>query len=144
MKALQIRNVPDEAHPRLRLELKARVAMEGKSLSELALAEFDEVPRPPHPSGAIKRVLGPRGRCGFSLVDRARRIGGRRVAPRLPFAREVTARIFPDDETLRAPHLLSVDVAQVGRRYVALGDLTAQRGAEADRPRRPGCRSLSA
>ncbi|MGH9155080.1 MAG: FitA-like ribbon-helix-helix domain-containing protein [Acidimicrobiales bacterium] len=36
MKMLQIRNVPDEVH---RL-LKSRAAMEGKSLSELALAEL--------------------------------------------------------------------------------------------------------
>ena len=49
----------------------------------------------------------------------------------LPLAREVTTRISPDDETLHAPHLLSVEVTQVVRRYVALGDLTARRGAEA-------------
>lgn len=36
MKMLQIRNVPDEVHRRL----KARAAMEGRSLSELALAEL--------------------------------------------------------------------------------------------------------
>ena len=36
MKTLQIRNVPDEVHRRL----KARAAMEGRSLSELALDEL--------------------------------------------------------------------------------------------------------
>ncbi|CAN5167012.1 hypothetical protein BH23ACT9_BH23ACT9_34980 [soil metagenome] len=36
MKNLQIRNVPDEIHRRL----KARAAMEGRSLSEMALAEL--------------------------------------------------------------------------------------------------------
>lgn len=36
MKALQIRNVPDDVHRRL----KARAALEGRSLSEFALAEL--------------------------------------------------------------------------------------------------------
>ncbi len=36
MKLLQIRNVPEDVHRRL----KARAAMEGMSLSELALAEL--------------------------------------------------------------------------------------------------------
>jgi plasmid stability protein len=36
MKTLQIRNVPDDVHRRL----KARAAMEGRSLSDLALAEL--------------------------------------------------------------------------------------------------------
>lgn len=36
MKMLQIRNVPDDLHRRL----KARAALEGKSLSELALGEL--------------------------------------------------------------------------------------------------------
>jgi antitoxin FitA len=36
MKTLQIRNVPDEVHRRL----KARAAAEGRSLSELALEEL--------------------------------------------------------------------------------------------------------
>jgi predicted nucleic acid-binding protein len=34
-------------------------------------------------------------------------------------------------QTLHAPHLLDVEVAQVLRRYVAIGDIDAQRGAEA-------------
>lgn len=36
MKTIQIRNVPDEVHRRL----KARAAIEGRSLTELALAEL--------------------------------------------------------------------------------------------------------
>lgn len=36
MKTVQIRNVPDDAHR----HLKARAAMEGRSLSEFALAEL--------------------------------------------------------------------------------------------------------
>ncbi len=43
----------------------------------------------------------------------------------------IEARIFASGETLHAPHLLDVEVAQVLRRYVRTGDLTAERGAEA-------------
>ncbi|MGH9155079.1 MAG: type II toxin-antitoxin system VapC family toxin [Acidimicrobiales bacterium] len=49
----------------------------------------------------------------------------------LPLAREVAARLAPDDQTLHAPHLLSVEVAQVVRRYVAAGDVSAERGTHA-------------
>ncbi len=49
----------------------------------------------------------------------------------LPLAPEVTARLARDDQTLHAPHLLSVEVAQVVRRYVAAGDMSAERGAQA-------------
>ena len=49
----------------------------------------------------------------------------------LPLGAEVTARIAPDGETLHAPHLLGVEVAQVVRRYVAAGDISVERGAQA-------------
>ncbi|MGH9166183.1 MAG: type II toxin-antitoxin system VapC family toxin [Acidimicrobiales bacterium] len=49
----------------------------------------------------------------------------------LPLAREVTARLSPDDQTLHAPHLLSVEVAQVVRRYVAASEMSAERGVQA-------------
>lgn len=49
----------------------------------------------------------------------------------LPLAPEVTARLAPDDQTLHAPHLLSVEVAQVVRRYAATGDMSAERSAQA-------------
>lgn len=49
----------------------------------------------------------------------------------LPVAEAVTARIAAPDQTLHAPHLLSVEVAQVVRRYVAAGDVSAERGAQA-------------
>lgn len=47
----------------------------------------------------------------------------------LPLAGEVTARLAPAGETVHAPHLLAVEVAQVVRRYVAAGDIDAERGA---------------
>lgn len=43
----------------------------------------------------------------------------------------VEERLFSGSETLHAPHLLDVEVAQVMRRYVLKGDCTAVRGREA-------------
>jgi predicted nucleic acid-binding protein len=39
--------------------------------------------------------------------------------------------IFAADETLHAPHLIDLEIAQVLRRYVRLGVISAERGAEA-------------
>ena len=50
---------------------------------------------------------------------------------RTPAAAAVDARLFEPGETLHAPHLLDVEVAQVVRRYVANGDIDADRGREA-------------
>lgn len=52
MKMLQIRNVPDDLHRRL----KARAAMEGKSLSELALSELTRSLERPTRRELIERV----------------------------------------------------------------------------------------
>lgn len=52
MKALQIRNVPDDVHRRL----KARAAMEGTSLSELALSELRKSLERPTRRELIERV----------------------------------------------------------------------------------------
>jgi predicted nucleic acid-binding protein len=46
-------------------------------------------------------------------------------------APRVAARIFGDGETLHAPPLLDLEVAQVLRRYVAAGRLTAERSGQA-------------
>lgn len=47
-------------------------------------------------------------------------------------AQAVEARIFDAPrKTLHAPHLLDVEVAQVLRRYAAMGEIDGQRGAEA-------------
>jgi predicted nucleic acid-binding protein len=40
-------------------------------------------------------------------------------------------RIFSQGETLHAPHLLDLEVAQVLRRYYASGDVDSERGQEA-------------
>jgi predicted nucleic acid-binding protein len=43
----------------------------------------------------------------------------------------VADRLFGAGETLHAPHLLDLEVAQVLRRYAAAGDLDPQRGMQA-------------
>jgi predicted nucleic acid-binding protein len=53
------------------------------------------------------------------------------VLLRTPASRVVEKRIFRSRETLHAPHLLDVEVAQTLRRYAAMGDLDDDRGREA-------------
>jgi predicted nucleic acid-binding protein len=48
-----------------------------------------------------------------------------------PAAPRVADRLFVAGETLHAPHVLDLEVAQVLRRYAAAGTVTATRGAEA-------------
>jgi predicted nucleic acid-binding protein len=48
-----------------------------------------------------------------------------------PVGVRIDQRIFSPSETLHAPHLLDVEVAQVLRRYVRDKSITAQRGQEA-------------
>ena len=47
---------------------------------------------------------------------------------RTPAAKPVEERIFAPGQTLHAPHLLDVEVAQVVRRYAANGDIDGERG----------------
>jgi predicted nucleic acid-binding protein len=49
----------------------------------------------------------------------------------LPLGAEVGVRLAAVDRSMHAPHLLAVEVAQVLRRYVAAGEITAGRGTEA-------------
>jgi predicted nucleic acid-binding protein len=48
-----------------------------------------------------------------------------------PAGRAVAERIAPSRETLHAPHLLDLEVAQVLRRYAARGQLEGSRAEEA-------------
>jgi predicted nucleic acid-binding protein len=50
------------------------------------------------------------------------------VLLRTPAARAVEQRLFDPQETLHAPHLLDVEVAQVIRRYAANGEINDERG----------------
>ena len=48
-----------------------------------------------------------------------------------PAAPRLSRRLFAPGETLHAPHLIDIEVAQVVRRYERSGALTPMRGAEA-------------
>lgn len=48
-----------------------------------------------------------------------------------PAGVKIEKRLFPPSESLHAPHLLDVEVAQVLRRYVREKIISAQRGQEA-------------
>jgi predicted nucleic acid-binding protein len=50
---------------------------------------------------------------------------------RTPTAGAVEMRLFRPHETLHAPHLIDVEVAQVVRRYAANGDIDGERGRAA-------------
>ena len=50
---------------------------------------------------------------------------------RTPAAQAVDRRLFAPRQTLHAPHLIDVEVAQVVRRYAAAGDFDAVRGRAA-------------
>jgi predicted nucleic acid-binding protein len=50
---------------------------------------------------------------------------------RTPAAAAVERRLFEAGETLHAPHLLDVEVAQVVRRYAATGEIEPDRGRAA-------------
>lgn len=49
----------------------------------------------------------------------------------LPLAAAVEAKIFGEGETLHAPHLIDVEVAQVVRRYTTRGDIEPERASTA-------------
>ncbi len=48
-----------------------------------------------------------------------------------PTAMAIKGRIFDPDQTLHAPHLLDLEIAQVLRRYCHIGDLEPERAEEA-------------
>ena len=48
-----------------------------------------------------------------------------------PAARRVSSVLFAPSQTLHAPHLLDLEVAQVLRRYVRSASISAERAAEA-------------
>ncbi len=50
---------------------------------------------------------------------------------RTEVAPQIEKRIFESTQTLHAPHLLDLEVAQVLRRYAAAGNIQADRGLEA-------------
>ncbi|MGH7036122.1 MAG: type II toxin-antitoxin system VapC family toxin [Stellaceae bacterium] len=53
------------------------------------------------------------------------------IVLRTPAAAAAERRIFQRDETLHAPHLVDVEVAQVLRRYAMSGEIDGARGRDA-------------
>jgi predicted nucleic acid-binding protein len=53
------------------------------------------------------------------------------VLLRTPAAEAIEKRLFEPKETLHAPHLLDIEVAQVLRRFAGSGAISAERGAQA-------------
>ena len=53
------------------------------------------------------------------------------VLLRTPNAEAVERRLFASRQTLHAPHLLDVEIAQVVRRYAAAGEIDQERGRAA-------------
>jgi len=53
------------------------------------------------------------------------------VLLRTPAASAIENRLFARDQTLHAPHLLDIEVAQVIRRYAAKGEIDDERGRAA-------------
>jgi len=48
-----------------------------------------------------------------------------------PRGQRLVGRFFAPGETLHAPHLIDLEVAQVLRRYASLGEVSAERGRQA-------------
>jgi len=53
------------------------------------------------------------------------------VLLRTPVARSIEERLFEPGQSLHAPHLVDLEIAQVLRRYAAGGQISAGRGREA-------------
>ncbi len=53
------------------------------------------------------------------------------VLLRTPTAKTIETRLFASNQTLHAPHLIDIEVAQVIRRYAANGDIDGDRGEAA-------------
>jgi antitoxin FitA len=67
MPLIQIRNVPDDIHR----TLKARAALEGKSLSDYVLAEVTRTAATPTPAELVERLRqrGSRGISTTAILD---------------------------------------------------------------------------
>jgi predicted nucleic acid-binding protein len=70
----------------------------------------------------------PRGRPGLIVIDASAML---EVLLRTPAAQDVNRIVFGAGETLHAPHLIDLEVVQALRRYVSLGRMSPERGAEA-------------
>ena len=131
---IQIRNVPEALHRQLR----SRAALAGMSLSDYLLSEIVRSrngrrstncglacaaawKRPPSmpPAEAVRAERDRR----VMVVEASALL---EVLLRTPKA--IEDRLFAPHQTLHAPHLLDVEVAQVIRRYAANGEIDRARG----------------
>lgn len=64
----------------------------------------------------------------MSVVDASAAL---EVLLRTPAAAAIETRLFANGQTLYAPHLIDLEVAQVLRRYASTGQITADRGRTA-------------
>ena len=136
---IQLRNVPDMLHRKL----KARAALEGMSLSEYLIAEVrrgaerpsvgelrvrlaERAPVTPSPSPGRGRSRGTEH--PLIAVDASAML---EVLLRTERGARIEDRLLSRGESLHAPHLLDVEVAQVLRRYAGAGSVTAARGRQA-------------
>ena len=139
MKPLQIRNVPDDVHR----TLKSRAAAAGMSLSGSALGELRRAAerptreeilariahRPPHPSpGVAGRCSAGRARCQLIVLDASAVVA---LLLHTDGGEQVAGRIAQRFESLHAPHLLAVEVAQVLRRFATAGSIEVDVAASA-------------
>ena len=148
-KMIQLRNVPDALHR----TLKARAAMAGMSLSDYLLAEIREVAERP----TLGRVARPSAQTQASLPsnsilpawcrknvqqERSARETGDPVIVldasaaidwllQTSAGQRIEQRIFSQNESLHAPHLLDLEVGQVLRRLVREGAVSAHRADQA-------------
>ena len=135
---VQIRNVPEDLHR----ALKARAALEGVSqfrppaqrdppdrrapeLERAALAS--RLPGAGHTLGAADRRGSGGAGAAVIVVDASAILD---LLLGLPPHRRSRS-LFATGESLHAPHLLDLEVAQVLRRYSLAGELTATRGQQA-------------
>jgi hypothetical protein len=65
MKMIQIRNVPDDLHR----ALKARAALEGRTLSDLILSDLPRLAERPSPEQVLSRIRHRASVGGPSAVD---------------------------------------------------------------------------
>ena len=137
-KMIQLRNVPDDLHR----VLKSRAALAGKSLSDYLIAEIRRHAERPTIEELRRRLWLEPGsaECATGSNDPGRTGQAVIVADASAVlelllgttaAYDIQRRLFESGESLHAPHLIDLEIAQVLRRYVLIGELTPQRGLQA-------------
>ena len=138
-KMIQLRNVPDDLHR----VLKSRAALAGKISVGLPDCAYSASCRTPDHGRVTPAAPGSNPGspdCSASPNDPGRK--GQAVIVTdasavlelllgTTAAFDIQRRLFESGDSLHAPHLLDLEIAQVLRRYVLIGELTSQRGKQA-------------